>query len=246
MDRMQRREKLSKPKKCPGAIYNIMLECWRLDVDKRIESERIVDVLRSFCTNELSMDPEALRDIEWPDVSTASDDAAIPGYIQDSMAIDLKSASAEDAFRALEIDADELSIGTQLGKGQFGSVHKAIMRRDSGIVDVAVKKMIVTDASIIESEQFEYEARLLACLHHRNIVHVLAVRFSCAPLMIVLELMSGGDLKTYLTKRAAELEDEFNVLTAVCQQIADAMVYLEQNRVIHRDLAARFDLQHST
>jgi hypothetical protein len=49
-----------------------------------------------------------------------------------------------------------------------------------------------------------------------------------------------------LTKRAAELEDEVNVLTAVCQQIADAMAYLEQNRVIHRDLAARFNLQAST
>jgi serine/threonine protein kinase len=75
---------------------------------------------------------------------------------------------------------------------------------------------------------------------------LVAVCFTTKPHMMCLEFMPGGDLRQYLRNHATELEqhdeEERDVLLSVCLQVARAMAYLEQRRVLHRDLAARLDV----
>lgn len=84
--------------------------------------------------------------------------------------------------------------------------------------------------------------------NHPNIVHLIGVCFDKHPRYIVLELLSGGDLKTFLREsrpRAApqfpERPSPLNMrdLLNCCVDVAKGCKYLEENRFIHRDIAAR-------
>jgi anaplastic lymphoma kinase len=45
---------------------------------------------------------------------------------------------------------------------------------------------------------FLMEAIIMSKFHHANIVHFIGICFDKHPRFIVLELLSGGDLKTFL------------------------------------------------
>jgi serine/threonine protein kinase len=141
----------------------------------------------------------------------------------------------------MEIDRKQLDLQRELGKGQFGSVLMGTLQKEDGTkVDVAVKAMHQQGVPEAESQQFEYEARLLVALDHPHIIRAIGVCFQSAPQLLVLELMDGGDLKKYLKDHQTELESATSTLGRACVQIADAMEYLERKRVVHRDLAARY------
>jgi serine/threonine protein kinase len=114
-------------------------------------------------------------------------------------------------------------------------------KTDGSTLQVAVKALHQHGVPESESKQFEYEARLLVALEHPHIIHAIGVCFRSSPQLLVLELMSGGDLKKYLRDNRASLFSLPSSLGRACVQIADAMEYLERKRVVHRDLAARFD-----
>ena len=105
-------------------------------------------------------------------------------------------------------------------------------------MQVAVKT-IKEQAESNEQEQFEFESRLLSALSHVGVVSVVGVIFSQHPHMLVLELMQNGDLEHYLQSNAAQLTKRPDLLSSVCMQVANAMLYLSERKIIHRDLAAR-------
>jgi serine/threonine protein kinase len=58
--------------------------------------------------------------------------------------------------------------------------------------------------------------------------------------MLVLELLSKGDLREYLLKMKTSrggLDD--HTLLSYCRQVASGMAYLSSKAFVHRDLAAR-------
>jgi hypothetical protein len=239
MSRMQRREKLKRPKSCHQEIYSVLLDCWRLDRQLRITPSRILDRFRAFATDPQNTS-EPFAQLKWPvyDIGTAVPANSAPA---DTIGVDLNSPDILAAFARLEVLPSQVSIEKELGKGQFGSVSRAIFERPEGRQEtVAVKTLLDQGVSTHEEQQFEYEAKLLSALNHRNIVRVIGVCFATEPHLIVLEFMSGGDLKGFLEKHSAELADDEPQLRKACRQVASAMWYLEQNRVVHRDLAARF------
>lgn len=126
-----------------------------------------------------------------------------------------------------------------LGQGEFGVVQLATLvepgRTGSGI-DIAVKSLR-NSHDPAEQKKFLLEAHLTAVLNNQFIVSVLALCTSEMPFMVGLEYMNCGDLRTYL--RNVEVKPEPAMLAKVCWQIATALCYLKEKRVIHRDLAAR-------
>lgn len=76
-----------------------------------------------------------------------------------------------------------------------------------------------------KSEAFLFEVHLTAVLNHPRIVRVLALFTTTTPLMVALELMDGGDLRSYL--KSAEPKPAPLLLTNVCWQVASALGYLK-------------------
>jgi heme exporter protein D len=143
---------------------------------------------------------------------------------------------ALDTYAKLEVSRNDidLSSGTKLGNGAFGTVMKGVFRDQ-----VVAVKYLSTEHSGDDALQkgFLYETRLMALVQHPSIVRLEAVVTYSTPLLAVLEFMQGGDLHSYLQHHAFDLEVE-QALRA-CIKIAEALEYLSVIGVVHRDLAAR-------
>ncbi|KAM5325675.1 proto-oncogene tyrosine-protein kinase ROS isoform 1-T1 [Glossophaga mutica] len=141
---------------------------------------------------------------------------------------------------------EKLTLRLLLGSGAFGEVYEGIavdiLGAGSGETKVAVKtlKKGSTDQEKIE---FLKEAHLMSKFNHPNILKQLGVCLLNEPQYIILELMEGGDLLTYLRKaRMTKLHGPLLTLADLvdlCVDISKGCVYLEQLHFIHRDLAAR-------
>ncbi|KAI5193845.1 Proto-Oncogene Tyrosine-Protein Kinase Ros [Manis pentadactyla] len=136
---------------------------------------------------------------------------------------------------------EKLTLRLLLGSGAFGEVHEGtavdILGAGSGETKVAVKtlKKGSTDQEKIE---FLKEAHLMSKFNHPNILKQLGVFLLNELQYLILELMEGGDLLTYLRK-ARMTTFHGPLLTLVdlvdmCVDISKGCVYLEQMHFIHR------------
>ena len=88
-----------------------------------------------------------------------------------------------------------------LGQGAFGEVYQGFFKKnpngDSTELSVAVKTLPELSSNQAEMD-FLMEALIMSKFNHPNIVHFIGVCFDKHPRFIVLELLAGGDLKTFL------------------------------------------------
>ena len=88
-----------------------------------------------------------------------------------------------------------------LGQGAFGEVYQGYFKKspngDSSEMAVAVKTLPELSSNQAEMD-FLMEALIMSKFNHPNIVHFIGVCFDKHPRFIVLELLAGGDLKTFL------------------------------------------------
>ena len=120
---------------------------------------------------------------------------------------------------------------SQLGKGGFGAVYRAVdeeLQRD-----VAIK---VTLASLLDSklrESFLTEARIVAALDHSNIVPVYDVgKTEDGDFFVVSKLIDGSDL----AGRIANDPPNRVLSLRIIEQIADALNYAHAKGLVHRDI----------
>lgn len=129
---------------------------------------------------------------------------------------------------------EDLVLGEQIGRGNFGDVFSGRLRADN--TPVAVKSCRETLPPDLKAK-FLQEARILKQYSHPNIVRLIGVCTQKQPIYIVMELVQGGDFLTFLRTEGPRLR-----VKTLLQMVGDAaagMEYLESKCCIHRDLAAR-------
>nr|XP_055219090.1 tyrosine-protein kinase Fes/Fps isoform X7 [Gorilla gorilla gorilla] len=132
------------------------------------------------------------------------------------------------------LNHEDLVLGEQIGRGNFGEVFSGRLRADNTLV--AVKSCRETLPPDLKAK-FLQEARILKQYSHPNIVRLIGVCTQKQPIYIVMELVQGGDFLTFLRTEGARLR-----VKTLLQMVGDAaagMEYLESKCCIHRDLAAR-------
>jgi hypothetical protein len=121
----------------------------------------------------------------------------------------------------------------KLGEGCFGAVFRVTLR---GVQRVAVKRLLhaTEPAAAVE---FSKEVSTLYNLHHPNIVVLYGACDDVASLMMVTELMAGGDLAQAMLAAPTQLAWA-NRGRHVALQVAEALHYLHtlEPAVVHRDI----------
>uniref|UniRef100_A0A7E4URD2 Tyrosine-protein kinase n=1 Tax=Panagrellus redivivus TaxID=6233 RepID=A0A7E4URD2_PANRE len=140
---------------------------------------------------------------------------------------------------------DNVKLIKKLGEGNFGEVHLGeLLIQNSKMVPVAVKTL-KGKLGKKERSNFVKEATMMRKFKHPNIVRILGVASQKEPIMIILELASGGCLKSHM-KDSPEKDMPNEKLTRYTLEGAQGMEYLSDNGLIHRDIAARNCLLSST
>ena len=121
-------------------------------------------------------------------------------------------------------------LGT-IGEGHFAKVKLAWHVLTKGLV--AIKVIQKTNQSLSSVKEQFREVDSLRTVNHPNIVKLLEVIDTEETLFIVMEYVSGGDLKTYLEAKGRMTEGEARGLFC---QLVSALQHCHQRGVVHRDL----------
>ncbi|XP_029006519.1 receptor tyrosine-protein kinase erbB-3a isoform X2 [Betta splendens] len=124
-----------------------------------------------------------------------------------------------------------------LGNGVFGSVHKGIWIPEGDTVKLPVAIKTIHDRTGRQTFcEVTDHLKAMGSLDHVNVVRILGV---CPgdSLQLVTQLSSHGSLLEHVKDCKNKLNPQR--LLNWCVQIAKGMYYLEENRMVHRNLAAR-------
>ncbi|XP_029309974.1 serine/threonine-protein kinase 10-like isoform X2 [Cottoperca gobio] len=120
----------------------------------------------------------------------------------------------------------------ELGDGAFGKVFKA-QNKQTGIL--AAAKVIDTKTEE-ELEDYMVEIDILASCDHQNIVKLLDAFYYESKLWILIEFCAGGAVDAVMLELERPLTEP--QIRVVCRQTLQALVYLHDIKIIHRDLKA--------
>uniref|UniRef100_A0A8C9KBY5 non-specific protein-tyrosine kinase n=1 Tax=Panthera tigris altaica TaxID=74533 RepID=A0A8C9KBY5_PANTA len=100
------------------------------------------------------------------------------------------------------LNHEDLVLGEQIGRGNFGEVFSGRLRADNTLV--AVKSCRETLPPDIKAK-FLQEAKILKQYNHPNIVRLIGVCTQKQPIYIVMELVQGGDFLTFLRTEGSDV-----------------------------------------
>ncbi|XP_067242343.1 STE20-like serine/threonine-protein kinase isoform X2 [Chanodichthys erythropterus] len=120
----------------------------------------------------------------------------------------------------------------ELGDGAFGKVYKA-QNKETGIL--AAAKVIDTKTEE-ELEDYMVEIEILASCDHHYIVKLLDAFYYESKLWILIEFCAGGAVDAVMLELERPLTEP--QIRVVCKQTLEALAYLHENKIIHRDLKA--------
>eukprot|EP00986_Skeletonema_menzelii_P020783 scaffold32299_cov171-Skeletonema_menzelii.AAC.5 len=132
----------------------------------------------------------------------------------------------------------------ELGRGTNTIVYKAIKRSTGKQYAVKMVKKI----DIEETKHMRKEIDLLSDVSHRSIIDLKAAYEDSNHLVMVMEQCNGGELYQYVMDRVKTIKNaktgqkEYKLCVneataaAIVRKVVDAVAYLHEHNIVHRDL----------
>src|SRR5260370_5717877 len=117
-----------------------------------------------------------------------------------------------------------------LGQGNWASVYLGECIHLNSVAAIKVLHGMLAEN---EAEDFLTEARTIASLRHPHIVQVLDFGLEGATPFLVLDYAPGGNLRK-LHPKGTQLP--LDTVVSYVTQVADALQYAHQEKLIHRDI----------
>lgn len=100
-----------------------------------------------------------------------------------------------------QISRKQITMGDFLGCGAFGEVYEGTVKNVENENETRVAiKTLRKGATEQEKSEFLEEAKLMSNFKHKHILSLIGVHLDIDALYIIMELMQGGDLLSYLRK----------------------------------------------
>uniref|UniRef100_A0A673NP42 non-specific serine/threonine protein kinase n=1 Tax=Sinocyclocheilus rhinocerous TaxID=307959 RepID=A0A673NP42_9TELE len=130
---------------------------------------------------------------------------------------------------------DYYEIGDELGSGQFAVVKKC--RHKSTGVEYAAKfikkRRSKSSRRGVSKNDIEREVSILKEIQHPNVITLHNVFENKNEVILILELVAGGELFDFLAEKESLSEEE---ATEFLKQILDGVSYLHSKQIAHFDL----------
>jgi len=126
----------------------------------------------------------------------------------------------------------QYELGQKLGKGTFGSVTEATRINDG--TKWAIKAINKERAGSAHVKLLEHEVKIMKKVNHKNIIHLEEVFESAEKMYLVMELCQHGGLDEELKQKGGCFPE--NEALEIFRQLADAVCYMHENDITHRDL----------
>ncbi|XP_041966710.1 death-associated protein kinase 2 isoform X2 [Alosa sapidissima] len=130
---------------------------------------------------------------------------------------------------------DFYEIGEELGSGQFAIV-KRCKEKSTGVEYAAKfikKRQSRASRRGVRREEIEREVTILQQIQHPNIITLHDIYENRTDVVLILELVSGGELFDFLAQKESLSEEE---ATEFIKQILDGIQYLHSRNIVHFDL----------
>lgn len=125
-----------------------------------------------------------------------------------------------------------------LGQGSFG---KAFLARDLADNELCVMKQVRLEKMDAKARDTAVrEAVALRRVHHPNVVRFREVFVRSGWLCLVMDFADGGDLCAAVKERArSKVPFEESAILECFSQVADAVHFVHQQKMVHRDIKSR-------
>jgi eukaryotic-like serine/threonine-protein kinase len=117
-----------------------------------------------------------------------------------------------------------------LGQGSYAQVY---LGQHVRFKQQAAIKMLHAHLSGVEAEHFQQEAETIATLAHPGIIRVLDFDIQEGVPFLVMDYAAGGSLRQCYPKGSLV---PLPVIVSVVKQVAEALQYAHEQKVIHRDV----------
>nr|XP_002126780.1 death-associated protein kinase 2-like isoform X1 [Ciona intestinalis] len=138
------------------------------------------------------------------------------------------------SFRQENVE-DFYDITEEIGSGQFAVVRKCIEKSTNKVCAAKFikKKRAKASRRGVTKEDIEREVKILSDVNHENILQLHEVFESNTEVVLILEMVAGGELFDFLAEKECLSEPEAIVFL---NQILSGMDYLHDRNIAHFDL----------